>query len=131
MSNLAEKISSSELEVMKVLWEAEDALPLTDIRKTLQARFEWSDPTVKTLIRRLCDKEAVLQEKRAEKQEKRNIFYYSPRISQEEYNGWAAKDLVNRLFKGSAKNLVAALVKSDGLTEEDIGELRNMFKVEE
>ena len=131
MSNLAEKISGSELEVMKVLWEAEDALPLTDIRKTLQARFDWSDPTVKTLIRRLCDKEAVLQEKRAEKQEKRNVFYYSPRISQEEYNGWAAKDLVKRLFKGSAKNLVAALVKSDGLTEEDIGELRNMFKVEE
>ena len=124
MSKLAEKISGSELEVMKVLWEAEDALPLTDIRKTLQARFEWSDPTVKTLIRRLCEKEAVSQEKR-------NVFYYSPRISREEYNGWAARDLVNRLFKGSAKNLVAALVKSDGLTEEDIGELRSMFKVEE
>ena len=32
MNHLAEKISGSELEVMKVLWEAEDALPLTDIR---------------------------------------------------------------------------------------------------
>ena len=55
MSNLAERISGSELEVMKVLWEAEDALPLTDIRTTLQSRFEWSDPTVKTLVRRLCE----------------------------------------------------------------------------
>ena len=64
-------------------------------------------------------------------QEKRKVFYYSPRISEEEYNTWAAKDLVNRLFKGSARNLVAALVKSDGLTEEDIGELRQMFKVED
>ena len=124
MSNLAEKISGSELEVMKVLWEAEDALPLTDIRTKLQSRFEWSDPTVKTLVRRLCEKDAVAQEKR-------KVFFYSPRITEEEYNAWAAKDLVNRLFKGSARNLVAALVKSDGLTEEDIGELRRMFKVEE
>ena len=62
MHDLAEKISGSELEVMKVLWEAEDALPLTDIRTTLQSRFEWSDPTVKTLVRRLCEKDVVLQD---------------------------------------------------------------------
>ena len=124
MGNLAERISGSELEVMKVLWETEDALSLTDIRTTLQERFEWSDPTVKTLVRRLCEKDAVAQEKR-------KVFFYSPRITEEEYNAWAAKDLVNRLFKGSARNLVAALVKSDGLTEEDLGELRRMFKVEE
>ena len=109
---------------MKVLWEAEDALPLTDIRTKLQSRFAWSDPTVKTLLRRLCEKNVVAQEKR-------KVFYYSPHITEEEYNAWAAKDLVDRLFKGSARNLVATLVKSDGLTEDDIGELRNMFKVEE
>ena len=124
MNDLAEKISGSELEVMKVLWEAEDALPLTDIRKTLQSRFQWSDPTVKTLLRRLCEKAVVAQEKR-------KVFYYRARITEDEYNAWAAKDLVNRLFKGSARNLVATLVKSDGLSEEDLGELRRMFKVEE
>ena len=124
MEKLAERISGSELEVMKVLWEAEDALPLTDIRRALQSRFEWSDPTVKTLLRRLCEKNVVAQEKR-------KVFYYTPRITEEEYNTWAAKDLVDRLFKGSARNLVATLVKYDGLTEDDIGELRNMFKVEE
>ncbi len=51
MQSPAERISGSELEVMKVLWEAEDALPLTDIRRALQRRFSWSDPTVKTLLR--------------------------------------------------------------------------------
>ena len=124
MSDLAERISGSELEVMRVLWEAEDALPLTDIRTTLQSRFDWSDPTVKTLIRRLCEKEVIAQEKR-------KVFYYSPRISEEEYNSWAARDVVDRLFKGSARNLVAALVKSDGLSEADIDELRGMFRVED
>ncbi|MBR5751671.1 MAG: BlaI/MecI/CopY family transcriptional regulator [Clostridia bacterium] len=123
MKNLAEKISASELEVMQVLWEAGDALPLTDIRRTLQSRFDWSDPTVKTLIRRLCEKGAI-------KQDKREVFYYSPCLSRDEYNSWAAGDMVNRLFRGNAQELVAALVKGNGLSSADIDELRAMFKVE-
>ena len=124
MKNLAEKISASELEVMKVLWEAGDALSLTEIRTALQERFDWSDPTVKTLIRRLCEKGAL-------KQEKRGVYYYSPLLSRDEYNAWAAGELVDRLFKGSASELVAALVKNKGLSREDIDELRGMFRVEE
>ena len=123
MKNLAEKISASELEVMQGLWEAGDALPLADIRKTLQSRFDWSDPTVKTLIRRLCEKGVL-------RQEKRGVFYYLPCLSRDEYNAWAAGDMVNRLFKGNAQELVAALVKGKGLTSGDIDELRKMFKVE-
>lgn len=122
--SIAEKISGSELEVMRVLWDAEDALPLTDIRRTLQSRFDWSDPTVKTLLRRLCEKEAVAQEKR-------KVFYYRPLISRSDYESWAARDLVDRLFQGSAGSLVAALVRSDGLTAKDLEELRGMFRVED
>ena len=33
---IADKISDSELEVMKVLWRAGDALPVTVIREELQ-----------------------------------------------------------------------------------------------
>ncbi len=124
MSNLAEKISDSELEVMKVLWEAGDALPITEIRTVLHARRGWEATTVKTLVSRLVGKEALAQEKR-------NVFYYRPLIGREEYSDWAAQDLVDRLFKGSARNLVATLVKSEGLSAADIDELRRMFKVED
>ena len=124
MSRLEEKISGSELEIMKVLWEAEDALPLTDIRQKLQAYLDWGDTTVKTLLRRLCEKGAVGQEKR-------NVFYYRALVSRDEYSGWAAKNLVDKLFRGRASELVTALVKSDGLSENDLKELREMFRVEE
>ena len=124
MKNLAEKISASELEVMQVLWEAGDALPLTEIRKALQAKLEWSDPTVKTLIRRLCEKGAL-------KQEKRGVFYYLPCLSRDEYNAWAAGEMVDRLFHGSAQALVAALVKGRELSDKDIDELQSMFRVED
>ena len=56
---LADKISDSELEVMKVLWRAEDALPVNVIRETLQKDRGWEPTTVKTLIGRLVAKGAV------------------------------------------------------------------------
>jgi len=124
MNTIAEKITDSELEVMQVLWEAEDALPLTEIRQTLQNRKGWESTTIKTLVQRLCTKGAV-------QQEKRKVFYYRPLIGAEEYNRWATGNLIHKLYRGSAKRLVAALVDSDGLTEEDLEELRAMFRVEE
>ena len=123
MQALAERISDSELEVMKVLWEAGDALPVTEIRTALQARRGWEATTVKTLVGRLVAKGALAQEKR-------NVYYYRPLIGREEYSDWAAQDLVDRLFKGSARGLVAALVRSDGLSAEDIDELRELFASE-
>jgi BlaI family penicillinase repressor len=123
-NDLAEKISASELEVMKLLWRAEDALPVTEIRESLQRQKGWEPATIKTLVARLVGKGAV-------RQEKRNVFYYSPLISEKEYNAWATGDLIRRLYNGSARELVAALVHSDGLSQADLEELREMFKVEE
>ena len=123
-NQLADKISDSELEVMKVLWQAGDALPVTEIRETLQRTKGWEATTVKTLVARLVSKGVI-------RQEKRNVFYYSPLISEREYNGWATRHLIERLYNGSARELVAALVHSDGLSQADLEELREMFKVEE
>ena len=50
---IADKISDSELEVMKVLWRAGDALPVTVIREALQKSRGWEATTVKTLVNRL------------------------------------------------------------------------------
>ena len=123
-NDLAEKITASELEVMKLLWRAENALTVTEIRENLQQQKGWEPATIKTLVSRLVAKGAVLQEKK-------NVYYYTPLISEREYNAWATDDLIDRLYHGSARNLVAALVHSDGLTKEDLDELREMFIVEE
>lgn len=124
MDRLEQRISDAELEVMQVLWDAEDALPVTTIRRALKERKGWEATTVKTLISRLLGKGAI-------RQEKRHVYHYSPCISREDYNAWAAGALVDKLFKGSARNLVAALVRSDGLSREDIEELRALFRMED
>ena len=122
--DLAPKISDSELEVMRVLWRAGDALPVTEIRETLQKSRGWEATTVKTLISRLVAKGVL-------RQEKRQGYYYSPLITEAEYNDWATHDLISRVYHGSARDLVAALVRSDGLSRADIDELRDLFQLEE
>ena len=116
----ANKISAAELEIMKILWASDEALPVTAIRERLSALQGWEATTIKTLVSRLCKKGAL-------KQEKRNVFYYSPLISRAEYDAWATRDLIQRLYNGSARALVSALVTTKGLTRDDIAELSRML----
>ena len=123
MDIIAERISDSELEVMKLLWR-NSPLTSTEIREELQETMGWEATTIKTLISRLVHKEAISQEKQ-------KVFYYRPLITETEYNGWATGRLIDKLYKGSAKAMVAALVDSQGLSEGDIAELRALFTVED
>lgn len=118
MNNLAGKIQNSELEVMRVLWAAGEALPLLEIRRTLSVRCGWEDSTVKTLLRRLQAKGIVKLERRG---------VYSAVVTEEEYSQWSTHAFVNKIFAGSAKKLVASLVSGGQLDERDIAELSAMF----
>ena len=124
MNDLAGRISDAELEVMKVLWEARHELPVTVIREKLQERKGWEPTTIKTLVSRLAGKGVISQEKCG-------VFYYKPLVTEQEYNEWVTNNLVDKVYQGNVKNLIAALVNSDGLTPEDLKELREMFRVEE
>ena len=122
MNKLEAKITDSEVEVLRVLWEAGDELPVSDIRKTLEQTSSWEGSTIKTLLRRLCEKGVVLATKK-------EVFYYTPLVSEAEYNEYTTQSLIDRLYSGSAKNLVASLPGSKKLNDDDIEELRTLFKV--
>ena len=124
MNKLASKITESELEVLRVMWEAGSGLSITDIRKNLEQKSSWDASTIKTLLRRLCDKGVVTVIKK-------EVYYYVPVVSEAEYNEYNTQILIDRLYSGSAKNLVASLLGSKKLKQSDIEELRNMFKVGE
>ena len=124
MSDLAKKISEAELTVLELLWEANEPLPVTPIRIQLGEKWGWDASTVKTLLRRLCDKGAV-------KAEKRDVFYYRPLLSREEYRSWSTGSLVERVYRGSARDLVASLVAEKRLTQADLEELREILYPQE
>jgi len=117
------KISDSELEVMQILWREARPLPFAEIRAELETKTGWKKTTIQTLIQRLRDKGAISAQNSY-------AILYSPQIAQEEYIKSEGKTIVNKLFGGSAKNLVAALCRDGQLNENDIDELKALFKVE-
>jgi BlaI family penicillinase repressor len=50
-------------------------------------------------------------------------------VSENEYNEYSTQSLIDRVYSGSAKNLVASLLGSKKLNKKDIQELRSLFKV--
>lgn len=118
MCELSEKIQASELEVMRILWQNGGTMALIDIRRELSERRGWEDSTVKTLLRRLCEKNAV---------ELKSRGVYSAAVTEAEYRRWSMKNYVGRMFEGSAKKLVASLVSDGQLSQEDFAELYEML----
>ena len=114
------KISDSELAVMEILWREERPMPFAEIRAELEANTQWKKSTIQTLVLRLRDKEAITAHQKY-------VTLYTPNISQEEYIQAQGQTFVDKLFGGSAKNLVAALCRSGQLDEGDIDELKAYF----
>lgn len=115
------KITDAELEVMQALWASEEALTLSQVKSALAQSHGWSGDTTKTLLRRLCDKGAVAQEKR-------EVYYYSPLVARDQLGQYRTWRLIDKLYAGSAKNMVAALVEHDRLKPQDVDELRSLFQ---
>ncbi|WP_252898906.1 BlaI/MecI/CopY family transcriptional regulator [Secundilactobacillus odoratitofui] len=75
-NNIAE-ITPSEWELMRIVWTKGEIFS-RELIDLLQAKRQWSDSTVKTLLRRLVNKGLLV----TEKQERR--FLYKATISETE-----------------------------------------------
>ena len=117
MCTISFKISDAELEVMRILWREKQAVSFSDIRTELSNKMGWEKSTIATLIRRLQKKGAIsIQDK--------EMHYYMPNITKEDYTMIKKKSLIDKLYDGSTKNFVAALCQNGELTEADIDELK-------
>ncbi len=123
MSTISFKISDAELEVMRILWREKQAVSFRDIRTELSDKMGWEKSTIATLLRRLQKKGAIsVQEK--------EMHYYMPNVTKEDYAMLKKRSLIDKLYDGSTKNFVAALCQSGELTEADIDELKMYFRME-
>mgnify|MGYP001037655683 CR=1 FL=1 len=124
MKELAAKISSSELEVLEVLWRSQEPMPISAIRAALEDTHSWDASTVKTLLRRLREKGAVACEKR-------DVFCYWPLLSRQEYRRWSTLSFLQRVYQGSVRDLVTELVVCCPLSQEDRNALRGILYPQE
>ena len=114
-------ISDAELEVMRVLWQNKRAMTLAELRTEIMQIKDWNKSTVHTLVNRLRDKGII------EPLDKYGPAQYIPLVTEDEYLRSEEKAVLEKF--GSAKKLALALVRSGHLTDSDIEELREHFKM--
>lgn len=115
------EISGAELEIMKVLWKHGEPVNTQAINQAV-AHKQWKRTTVSTLLTRLVEKGFAGSEKKG------NSYFYTSLISKKEYRKAQTRNLIESLYQGSVKELAASLVEEGALSEEEIRELKALFK---
>lgn len=115
-------ITDSELEVLKELWLV-PSLTARQLTDRLLERTCWSEPTIKTLLLRLLQKNAVQRTREGEGK----VFTYRALISGEEYRYLAGRSLLDRLFNGIAGEFLTCLVQNEKMSPEEIQSLKKLL----
>lgn len=117
-----QKLSDTEMELMEVIWECDPPVTSTELLSIFAQRGkEWKAQTISTFLSRLVDKGA-LEATRYGRMNK-----YVPLISPKDYKLAETQHVLDGLYQGSVKNLIAALYDGDKLSDEDVAELKQWF----
>ncbi|MGL5314670.1 MAG: BlaI/MecI/CopY family transcriptional regulator [Peptostreptococcaceae bacterium] len=115
------RVTESELEVLKVLWNLEKATT-NEIVSELSNKTFWNPRTIQTLISRLSKKEIL----GIEKINKKTYMYY-PLITEEDYKNYANNSLLDKLYNGSLNLMMSTFIKNTNLSEHDIDQLKKLL----
>lgn len=111
------KLFDSELKVMDVLWREGDSTA-KHISDVLKAEVGWNMNTTYTLIKRCIQKGAI---RRSEPH-----FLCHALIAKEVVQEAETKQLIDKIYDGSADKLFTALLGRKKLSEEQIQKLREI-----
>ena len=115
------KISSSEWEVMDVLW-AKSPLTSAEVFAALPAGHGWHQKTVNTFLARLAAKGVVRVAKEG------NVNVYSARLKRDECVAREGRGFLERVFRGAAGPMLVHFCEQADLSADEIHELEKLLK---
>jgi len=125
MPGKSKELTPLELELMKVLWlEKIGPLSVQEVRQRIVGR-RVAYTTVQTMLNILVRKgwaKRTLVER---------AYRYRPAVSREKAAGSALKNLVQKMFGGSAEALVLNLIDTRQMTPETLQRLHELVQAEE
>lgn len=112
------KLTNLELEVMRLIWRDKEVI-VPDLHAELQKDRDISYATVKTIVNRLEDKQAVKRLRTYGR-----TILYGPVIKDSKIAHPMVKDLMRKLFAGEARPMISHLLKAETLSTEDLNYLK-------
>ncbi len=110
------KISDSEMEIMKCIWNTEGESTALGIME--QLRNDWKQTTVLNFLKRLVGKGALS----VRREGKTN--YYTPLVTEQMYKKEQTKGFLSKIHSGSVRNFLAALYGEEKPDKEELDELK-------
>ncbi len=116
MKRRSTPLTPLELEIMKVLWDLGPAAV-----QSVQERLP-GEPLAYTTVQTMLN--VLLEKGKVKRTLKSRAFVYRPALTRVEAVGHTMKDLIDRMFGGSAEALVMGLVETQQLSADKLDELR-------
>ena len=114
------KLPDSELEIMMVIWNAEEKVTSDYIMANLDKT--WQKTTVLNFLTRLCDRGFLKYHKEG------RLNVYEPLVNKEEYLQKESKSFLQKLHNNSLKSLVTSLYDGKNISKEDLEELKKFIE---
>ena len=118
----AEILTRLELQIMQALWKIGPS-GVADVQKALPQKLAYT--TVQTMLN-------ILERKgRLKRRLRGRAYVYSATFTEDRATRHAVRDLVDRMFGGSADELVMSLIKSRQIDAQRLAELTRRLEEEE
>lgn len=114
------RLPESELEIMMIIWRHGGPVNRMEIEARLEKQV--AAPTVLSFLNRLEAKGFVSVEKIGK------VNWYTPLVKEEAYLQREGKSILQKLYRNSLKNFVAALYDGDALTQQDMEDLAEFLE---
>jgi len=109
------KLYDSELNIMEYLWQHGEA-SAKDIAAEMARTVGWSKTTTYTVLKKCVEKGAVARQEPG--------FVCTPLIDMAQVQEYETRELINKMYQGSADLLVASLIGQQKLSGEEIARLK-------
>lgn len=119
MANI-QKIPDSELEIMMVIWNADEKVTSDYIMERLDKT--WLKTTVLNFLTRLCDRGFL----KCHKEGRFNV--YEALVEKDDYLQKESKSFLQKMHHNSLMSLVAALFDGDSVSKKDLEELKKYIE---
>lgn len=110
-----------ELEFMEVVW-AEGEVTADDVQKALRKRGrKLADGSVRKVLGILLEKGQLTRRKEG------RFFFYRAKTKPQRTKANIVRDVVDRVFRGSAPRMVASLFESRDISDDDLEQIKRLI----
>ncbi len=125
MARKKHELSAAEWELMKVIWETDDAVTVRDVLERAYPNEEKAYTTVQTLMNILVEKGFLRRKKTG------MVNMYTVAVRREKVLDAGVTQVAERMFSGSFGAMASFLVNNRKLSEDDMDALRRLLDEQE